>query len=148
MDGSAGILHEIPGGLVQYDLDRLICRDARPQQVMYHHSDVFRGRIQLAEELRIQIKISVVEPVDDLLPDDVRKHLHVHHVSCAGVRYSRHLDGQLIVVTMVMGKVALSEYLGIGRIIPVRIVKSVCCVESDSRVFVFAFLFAFTFVSA
>ena len=79
---------------------------------------MFRGRVQLPEIHRVQVKVPVIEPFQYLFRRDLRQDLHIHHIPRLRIRHSRHLDDQLIIMPVIIRIAALPEHFGIFPVIP------------------------------
>lgn len=83
----------------------------------------------MLEFLRIEIQIHVVETITNFYIDQFGEYFHIHYIARLWVYFARHVYNQLVVVTVVIGVVALSKNSFVGGIIPVGIVKAMRCIE-------------------
>ena len=96
---------------------------------IYHRSDILGSRIQFAKLLSVEIQILVVEAIENLIPDDVAEHFHIHDVTCFGIRNTTYTHYEIVIVAVKIRIAAFAENLAVAFVRPGRIVQPVCCVE-------------------
>lgn len=101
----------------------------RPKDAPDDQANVLGGGNQVAEFLRIEIQVFVVEAGLNLVPNQLGEPCQVQHYACFRVNLAGYPYFKLIVMAMKIGIVAKPENSAVFFIRPGGIVQAVCGVE-------------------
>lgn len=93
------------------------------------HDEYFAGRNFILQEIYFQIQIPVINPLNNLLLDDLAQLFHVHHKTRIRVRYAFDRYNQFEVMSVIVRIGTGAEYFKVLFVAPTRIINPVSRVK-------------------
>ena len=106
----AGIFKVITFCFEQFNHELVFCVDQWPQNMPDSNYNVFGRGILVLKIIYIKVKVFMVEPVFNMLFDQVAEKFQVDHIACLGIYGASYFNGKVVIMAMIIFVVAFAEY--------------------------------------
>jgi hypothetical protein len=114
-----GILYDIALCFEELDFQVELGVNLLSENPPYHDSNILCCWIQIGEVVTIEVKVFMVELLQDMLFDKVAEQLHVKHEAGLWIGLSGQGDDHFVVVAMEVGIAAFPEHKRVFLVRPV-----------------------------